>query len=213
MKILNLYACLGGNSYKWDEVANIEVTAVEWDEELARLYKERFPNDKVIVADAHQYLLDHYKEFDFIWSSPPCPSHSKARYWGFGKNGLQPCYPDMKLYEEIIFLQANFKGLYIVENVKPYYEPLIRPTAILQRHPVWANFAIERIDLPSDNIEWGTVAGWQESTGFDLTGFDVDKRTVLRNCVSPILGSHILNAALGKTPKGEQMLFDMEASQ
>ena len=27
-KILNLYACLGGNRYKWDEVSsNIEVTA------------------------------------------------------------------------------------------------------------------------------------------------------------------------------------------
>ena len=65
MKILNLYACLGGNRYKWDEVAKeagieIEVTAVEWDEELARLYKERFPNDKVIVEDAHKYLLDNF---------------------------------------------------------------------------------------------------------------------------------------------------------
>ena len=79
MKILNLYACLGGNRYKWDEVTQVEVTAVEWDEELARLYQERFPKDKVIVADAHQYLLDHYKEFDFIWSSPPCPIHSKVR--------------------------------------------------------------------------------------------------------------------------------------
>ena len=79
-KILNLYACLGGNRYKWDEVAdNLEITSVEWDEELAKLYQERFPNDKVIVADAHQYLLDHYQEFDFIWSSPPCPTHSKVR--------------------------------------------------------------------------------------------------------------------------------------
>ena len=78
MKILNLYACLGGNRYKWNEVKDdIEVTAVELDEELARLYQERFPNDKVIIADAHQYLLDHYKEYDFIWSSPPCPTHSK----------------------------------------------------------------------------------------------------------------------------------------
>ena len=77
LKILNLYACLGGNRYKWNEVKeDIEVVAVEWDEELAKLYQERFPNDTVIVADAHQYLLDHYKEFDFIWSSPPCPSHS-----------------------------------------------------------------------------------------------------------------------------------------
>ena len=78
MKILNLYACLGGNRYKWNEVKeDIEVTAIELDPEAARLYQERFPNDTVIVADAHQYLLDHYKEFDFIWSSPPCPTHSR----------------------------------------------------------------------------------------------------------------------------------------
>ena len=105
IKILNLYACLGGNRYKWNEVADIEVTAVELDPDIAKLYKERFPNDIVIIEDAHQYLLNHYKDFDFIWSSPPCPTHSKARYWGFGKNGLKPCYPDMKLYEEIIFLK------------------------------------------------------------------------------------------------------------
>ena len=73
-RVLNLYACLGGNRLLWE---NCEVTAVEWDEELAKLYQERFPNDKVIVADAHQYLLDHYEEFDFIWTSPPCPSHSR----------------------------------------------------------------------------------------------------------------------------------------
>ena len=105
MKILNLYACLGGNRYKWGN--NHDITAVEWDEELARLYQQRFPKDKVIVADAHQYLLEHYKEFDFIWSSPPCPTHSRARYWGFGKNEKKPIYPDMKLYQEIIFLQSS----------------------------------------------------------------------------------------------------------
>lgn len=44
MKILNLYACLGGNRYKWGNEHNI--TAVEWDEELAKLYQERFPNEK-----------------------------------------------------------------------------------------------------------------------------------------------------------------------
>ena len=66
-RVLNLYACLGGNRYKWTDC---EVTAVELDPELARMYKERFPNDTVIVADAHQYLLDHYKEFDFIISIP-----------------------------------------------------------------------------------------------------------------------------------------------
>lgn len=152
MKVLNLYACLGGNRYKWDEVAKeaeieIEVTAVELDEEAARLYQERFPNDKVVVDDAHQYLLDNFKEFDFIWSSPPCPSHSRARYWNSSNydTTTQPVYPDMKLYEEILFLQHYYRnGKFVVENVIPYYEPLI-PAQKRGRHLYWTNFT-----LPND---------------------------------------------------------------
>lgn len=144
LKVLNLYACLGGNRLKWDEVAEIEVTAVELDEELARLYQERFPNDTVIVADAHQYLLDHYKEFDFIWSSPPCPSHSRVRITQKNTDSFKAIYPDMKLYEEVIFLENYFSGKYVVEIVIPYYEPLI----VAQkrgRHLYWTNF-----NLPSN---------------------------------------------------------------
>ena len=148
MKILNLYACLGGNRYKWDEVTKVDVTAVEWDEELARLYQERFPNDKVIVADAHQYLLEHYTEFDFIWSSPPCPTHSRARGWN---TKVETKYPDMKLYEEIILLETvskgkipRYKGKYVVENVIPYYEPLIYGQK-RHRHLYWANFRLPNI--------------------------------------------------------------------
>lgn len=137
VKVLNLYACLGGNRYKWDEVVNIEVTAIELDPELARMYQERFPNDKVIVADAHQYLLDHYKEFDFIWSSPPCPTHSVTNYFLNAQGIIR--YPDMKLYEEIIFLDTFFKGKYVVENVIPYYKPLIEPKQ-RERHIYWTNF-------------------------------------------------------------------------
>ena len=141
MKVLNLYACLGGNRLLWD---NCEVTAVELDEELARLYQERFPNDTVIVADAHQYLLDHYQEFDFIWSSPPCPTHSRARYWGFGANGKNPIYPNMSLYQEIIFLQHHFKGKYVIENVIPYYQSLIHAKK-RGRHLYWTNFNLPNV--------------------------------------------------------------------
>ena len=141
MKILNLYACLGGNRYKWDEVTDVEVTAVEWDEELARLYQERFPNDKVIVADAHQYLLDHYQEFDFIWSSPPCPSHSRINISQYTRDNWKPRYPSMKLYEEIIFLKHYYKGKYVIENVIPFYEPLI-PAHKRHRHLYWTNFKL-----------------------------------------------------------------------
>jgi len=148
-RILNLYACLGGNRYKWDEVAKeagieIEVTAVELDEEAARLYQERFPNDIVIVADAHQYLLDQFKEFDFIWSSPPCPSHSKVRISQKNRETFKFIYPDMKLYEEVIFLDNFFEGKYVVENVTPYYEPLIQAKK-RGRHLYWTNF-----NLPTD---------------------------------------------------------------
>ena len=144
MKILNLYACLGGNRYKWNEVKDdIEVTAVELDPELARLYQERFPNDKVIIADAHQYLLDHYKEFDFIWSSPPCPTHSRLNTM-IVKNTGKIRYPDMTLYQEIIVLKKWFRGKYCVENVIPYYDCLI-PGKQRGRHLYWTNFR-----LPND---------------------------------------------------------------
>ncbi|MEL4307417.1 class I SAM-dependent methyltransferase [Joostella sp. CR20] len=149
-KILNLYACLGGNRYKWNEVYdNIEVTAVELDSELAKLYQERFPNDKVIIADAHQYLLDHYKGFDFIWTSPPCPTHS--RLVTSNKNKIKMKYPDMKLYQEIIFLDNFFEGKYVVENVIPYYTPLI-PAKKRGRHLYWTNF-----NLPNDLKERKTI--------------------------------------------------------
>ena len=144
MKVLNLYACLGGNRLLWEDC---EVTAVELDSELARMYQERFPNDTVIVADAHQYLLDHYKEFDFIWSSPPCPSHSRARYWSSSNydTTTEAIYPDMKLYEEILFLQHYYRtGKYVVENVIPYYEPLIAAQK-RGRHLYWTNFNLPTI--------------------------------------------------------------------
>ena len=202
MKILNLYACLGGNRYKWDEVTDVEVTAVEWDEELARLYQERFPNDKVIVADAHQYLIDHYKEFDFIWSSPPCPSHSRARFWGFGANGKNPIYPDMKLYEEVIFLQHHCKTKYIVENVVPYYEAMLNPLE-RDRHLYWSNFKLP--NKLSNRTNSGNLN--QKSILKDLCDFhDYDFRKykgsqrmlkIARNLVDYEAGKTILETAIG----------------
>jgi DNA (cytosine-5)-methyltransferase 1 len=157
IKILNLYACLGGNRYKWNEISeNIHVTAVELDKSLCDLYAQRFPNDTVINADAHEFLLKHFKEFDFIWTSPPCPTHSRAAYGSrlsekdICKN-FEVVYPDLKLYEEILLLQYYFKGKFCVENVIPFYEPLILPQ-IRGRHAYWTNFKLpsqlnERKDL------------------------------------------------------------------
>ena len=150
MKILNLYACLGGNRYKWGD--DHDITAVEWDEELARLYQERFPNDKVIVGDAHQYLLDHYKEYDFIWSSPPCPTHSRFNVSMKTKRKMK--YPDMALYQEIIFLQYYYDGKYVVENVIPFYDLLIQGHK-RNRHIYWTNFNMPTILSERKNPDLG----------------------------------------------------------
>ena len=194
-KILNLYACLGGNRYKWDEVADIEVTAVELDEELARMYQERFPNDTVIVADAHQYLLDHYKEFDFIWSSPPCPTHSRINI--SQKKVRKMVYPDMGLYQEIIFLDNSFDGKWVVENVIPYYKPLI-PAQKRGRHLYWANFILPNIK-PRDAI----IRRWQlpqleKHHNIDLSGYKgfQNKRQIARNLVDYEAGKTILEVAM-----------------
>jgi DNA (cytosine-5)-methyltransferase 1 len=201
MKILNLYACLGGNRYKWDEVADIEVTAVEWDEELARLYQERFPNDKVIVADAHQYLLDHYKEFDFIWSSPPCPTHSKIRITQKTRETFIPKYPDMKLYEEIIFLENHFDGKYCIENVTPYYTPLI-PAKKRGRHLYWTNFNLPN-NLNERKLDGILCSMKDEHKKLELFHDIKVKsnvggyRDVLRNLVDYEAGKTILETALG----------------
>jgi len=187
MKILNLYCGIGGNRNLWS--GEHEVTAVEIDSEIAAVYQELFPNDKVIVTDAHQYLLEHYKEFDFIWSSPPCQTHSKLRYCQ-----KQKVFPDMKIYQEITFLSTWFKGNWAVENVVPYYTPLIPQKIILGRHMIWSNYNIQDkefsfIDLSRKN---------KEEVAADLQ-MEIPKcknsRQLIRNCVDPLIGLHILNCS------------------
>lgn len=201
MKILNLYACLGGNRYKWDEVTDVEVTAVEWDEELARLYQERFPNDTVVVADAHQYLLDHYKKFDFIWSSPPCPTHSKVRITQKTTKAFTPLYPDMKLYQEIIFLDNHFNGKYVVENVTPYYEPLIQAKK-RGRHLYWTNFNLpnsvneRKFQLCATKNEFSELCIFHDYDFRKYKGTQ-NKTKIARNLVDYEAGKTILETAIG----------------
>jgi DNA (cytosine-5)-methyltransferase 1 len=200
MKILNLYACLGGNRYKWNEVKDdIEITAIELDPELARLYQERFPNDKVIVADAHQYLLDYFDDFDFVWSSPPCPTHSRLNSMII-KNTGKVRYPDMKLYQEIIVLKKWFKGKFVVENVIPYYELLI-PGIKRDRHIYWTNF-----NLPNDlgdrskkDLNKITCKELQKFHKIDLSNYKgkQNKLKIAKNLVDYEAGKTIFKTMLG----------------
>lgn len=205
VKVLNLYAGIGGNRKLWYKPhinQDIEVTAVELNPEIAKIYHDFFPQDKVIVADAHQFLLEHYKEYDFIWASPPCPTHSRIRQFTAVPRGQnEPMYPDMQLYQEIIFLMYNFKGLYVIENVISYYEPLIKPQE-LAAHYFWSNFNLgnKTITTRGHNALMETR---QKIKGFNLDNYsNIDKQKILRNCVEPETGLHIFNCAYKIKQKG-----------
>lgn len=209
IKVLNLYAGIGGNRKLWK---NVKVTAVENNKEIAKLYNDLFPNDEVLIEDAHDYLLNHFEEYSFIWSSPPCQTHSGTNNFLFPQGVRR--YPDLKLYEEILFLKQWCKTKWVVENVKPYYEPLVRGQES-GRHLFWSNFNIPKLNTGCDigtfnrqaskkaqkkaSIIRAEVLELTELHGVDLSKYNFqNKRQVLRNAVLPKVGLHVFNYAMKK---------------
>jgi len=193
MKILNLFSGIGGNRELWE---GCEVVAVEHDPDVASVYATRFPNDKIIVGDALQYVQANFKDYDFIWASPPCPTHGQYRHnVGVIGKGFDPVIPEMtSLYGLIVFLKTYYAGKWVVENVRPYYSPLIPATVELHRHLFWANFYIAPKSFNKAGIR-------SKNKISDFSCADVvagsrikNKRQVLRNCVDPQLGLHIFRA-------------------
>lgn len=213
MRILNLYAGIGGNRKLWAQ--EHEITSVEINPEVAAVYAKYFPNDNLIIGDAHEFLLNNYEKYDFVWSSPPCQSHSKMARVNHKRYDLRQ-YPDMKLYQEIIFLEEFFEGKWVIENVKPYYD-ILKPAREIERHYFWSNFRIDTsfrlpkienfIDAKFDDVrEWlGYFDDFNERIYLNGTH---DYTQILRNCVHPQLGLHILNCAEGIIRKqSKQMSF------
>jgi DNA (cytosine-5)-methyltransferase 1 len=200
VRILNLYAGLGGNRKNWQDC---QITAVELEPKIAAVYQRLHPQDTVIVGDAHAYLVEHFEEFDFIWTSPPCQSHSRMSKATRHKSARR--YLDMSLYQEIVFLRAYFKGRWCVENVVPYYEPLVAPTVRMGRHLFWTNFAVTPIEVPTppNFINRCNLAG--KAALMDWLGIHYPENIyygknhcpaqILRNCVHPTMGAHVFNAA------------------
>lgn len=221
MKILNLFAGIGGNRFLWGD--EHEVTAVEHDEEIAKIYKRRHKSDEVIIADAYDYCLWSYDKYDFIWASPPCPTHSICNNFLHAQNIRR--YPDMNLWKIIIFLRYyttynNNKIDWVVENVKTYYEPLIEPSFILGRHYFWSN-----VRIPQKTYEYSTITitnaktttrrdNWkyleelENYLGINLFD-DINgekRRQLLRNCVKPEMGKYILDYIMnGSTEVSDDM--------
>ena len=107
--------------------------------------------------------------------------------------------PDMRLWSEIIFLQNFTKNTnikFVIENVKPYYEPFVKPTAKLGRHLFWANFEIPEIEI-KDGLTHNE-RGSSEKGYFDLRPYKMEHRKdqIIRNCVDPNVGEYVLRCAL-----------------
>lgn len=200
MKILNLFAGLGGNRKFWDDVArekgvSIEVTAVEFDPEIAKAYAKRYPNDNVIVGDAWDYAAKNYLDFDFIWASPPCQSHSRLNFCNNSRNEATRVLPDFRLYELISYLKPFCKTAFVIENVVPYYEPLIKPTAEIGRHYFWANFDL--FFLSNDKFRIIEKVKIGDFKDLDLSEFNItNKRQAIRNEVDYEIGKKIFERYL-----------------
>lgn len=205
MKILNLYSGLGGNRTLWNDH---EITAIEFNSVIAKIYQKRFPSDKVLVQDVFAFLQDtKLDEYDFIWASPPCQTHSHMQL--FTKKDRLP-----KLQETLgllLWLNRAFKKPFVIENVVPWYGILKVKfqnlhTVIIDRHLFYSNFIIPgRLQQKGKNRH-GKIGGIMRETREellkkyflrtwiidDLKGVH-DKDQIIRNCVDPKLGKYILD--------------------
>jgi len=111
-------------------------------------------------------------------------------------------YPDMKLYQEVIFLDNFFKGKYVVENVIPFYTPLI-PSNKRGRHLYWTNFNLPNNinERPAIGISQGVneVKRLCEFHDYDFYKYKGKQPTnkIARNLVDYKAGKTIFETALG----------------
>lgn len=200
MRVLNAYAGIGGNRHLWP--ADWHVTALELDPRVAAEYARRYPSDEVLVVDAHEYLLAHAHEYDAVWTSPPCPTHSRLARNVASRYGRE-LKPDPRLWDEISHLKAL--GIpYVVENVHTYYAPPIAPDVVTARHYYWTSNAPAMVThIPVIPMRPETRAGqYAEAYGLEPLprGAVPDARKAMRNAVVPAEGLELAVAAFVAAP-------------
>lgn len=195
IRVLNAYAGIGGNRHLWPE--EWRVTAVEIDPRVAAEYARRYPADEVLVEDAHAYVLAHAHEFDAVWTSPPCPTHSRLAKVNAVRYGRELA-PDPRLWAEIEHLRA-LGGRYVVENVHTYYTPPITPDLVSPRHYYWTNEAPVMLTHHQVIPLGPSTRADQFAASYGLPplerGAVPDMRKAMRNAVVPAEGLEVALAA------------------
>ena len=81
-------------------------------------------------------------------------------------------------------------------NVIAYYPPLIKPFE-MANHWFWSNFFIGKYNGSGTRKHFATRKELEESKGFNLDKYKgIDKLKIIRNCVEPETGLHILNESI-----------------
>ena len=187
MRVLDLYAGLGGSDKGIRSVLekkgiDYEYVAIEIDPKVAEAHRKNNPGSRVIVADALSWLPE-VKNFDFVWASPPCKTHSKWNMVWASRREKHP-KPDPTLW----FLIREFRSLginFVVENVDPYYKDPCKPTIKIGRHQFWTSFPIKKFDFISREKPFPemTIRDWLQYHQLEtVEGKAQDKRQALRNC-------------------------------
>jgi DNA (cytosine-5)-methyltransferase 1 len=201
-KILNLFAGLGGNRMLWDELGEFEITAVELHYRVANIYKKYFPNDKMIIGDAIEFVqTNDIEEYDFIWASPSCLTHTMLQMVrGYNVPDMTSLYGLITYFD---FRLKDSKTKWLVENVKPWYTPLIKPKFFFGRHYFWGNCYVVEKDLGLDYKKYdkvirSTIKQLCKYHGLDRKDFDnsLEDRQLVRNCVHRKMGREILKQVL-----------------
>ena len=146
--------------------------------EFIAIFFQKIHNDT--VSDAHQYLLDHYKEFDFLFGL----RRRVLLIAELAQCKKKKIYPDMALYQVIIFLKHWFRGkVFSISTIIPYYKPLIESvsTENAHRHCLWTNFWVQDMEKPIKKLATCKAPEerkmLQEEFGFNLDKYTgVDKR-------------------------------------
>ena len=129
------------------------------------------------------------------------------------RENTKPYYSDMKLYEEILFLDNFFDGKYCVENVIPYYEPLIAAKK-RGRHLYWTNFNLPTVLSERDKIsglitkdDYEAIKKLCEFHDYDFFKYKGEQRRskMARNLVDYEAGKTIFATAMGVILKSKSI--------